>query len=41
MGISEERITATGYGETKPLVANDTAANMMKNRRVTARIENK
>jgi len=38
MGISAERITATGYGETKPLVANDTAENMKKNRRVTARI---
>ena len=38
MGISADRITATGYGETKPLVANDTAQNMKKNRRVTARI---
>ena len=38
MGIDAERITATGYGETKPLVANDTAENMKKNRRVTARI---
>jgi len=39
MGISEERITAIGYGETKPLVENNSAANMQKNRRVTARIE--
>jgi len=38
MGISEDRITAIGYGETKPLVANDTAENMALNRRVTARI---
>ena len=39
MGIDAQRITATGYGETKPLVANDSASNMAKNRRVTARIE--
>ena len=39
MGISADRITAIGYGETKPLVANDSASNMKKNRRVTARIE--
>ena len=39
MGIDAQRITATGYGETKPLVANDSAVNMSKNRRVTARIE--
>jgi len=39
MGIDAQRITATGYGETKPLVANNSAANMAKNRRVTARIE--
>lgn len=40
MGISEDRIVATGYGETKPLVANDSEENMNKNRRVTARIKN-
>jgi len=39
MGISQERITAIGYGETKPLVENNSAENMQKNRRVTARIE--
>jgi len=39
MGIEEQRITAIGYGEIKPLLANDSAANMAKNRRVTARIE--
>jgi len=38
MGIDAQRITATGYGETKPLLANDSAENMAKNRRVTARI---
>lgn len=39
MGISAERISTTGYGESKPLVANDSSENMAKNRRVTARIE--
>ena len=39
MGIEAQRISATGYGETQPLVSNDSAANMAKNRRVTARIE--
>lgn len=38
MGIDAQRITATGYGETKPLVENNSAENMAKNRRVTARI---
>jgi outer membrane protein OmpA-like peptidoglycan-associated protein len=38
MGISEDRITAIGYGQTKPLVANDSSENMKLNRRVTARI---
>ena len=39
MGIAQERITAIGYGETKPLVENNSAENMQKNRRVTATIE--
>jgi len=39
MGIEADRISTFGYGETKPLVANDTAENKSKNRRVTARIE--
>ena len=38
MGISANRIEAYGYGETSPLVPNDTKANRQKNRRVTARI---
>ena len=38
MGIETERITATGYGETKPLVENNSSTNMAKNRRVTAKI---
>lgn len=32
--IGPERITLQGYGESRPLVANDTAANRAKNRRV-------
>jgi OOP family OmpA-OmpF porin len=39
MGVDEDRINAVGYGETKPLVANDTVENKAKNRRVTAQIE--
>jgi outer membrane protein OmpA-like peptidoglycan-associated protein len=33
-GIAASRITAKGYGETKPLVANDTPDNKAQNRRV-------
>jgi outer membrane protein OmpA-like peptidoglycan-associated protein len=33
-GVSAERLSSTGYGETKPLVANDTPAGREKNRRV-------
>ena len=33
-GISESRLTAEGFGDTKPLVPNDTAENRAKNRRV-------
>ncbi len=40
MGISESRIEAKGYGESKPKVSNDTAKNRQINRRVTARIAN-
>ena len=38
MGIESDRINSIGYGETKPLVSNDTAENRAKNRRLTARI---
>jgi len=38
MGIESTRISSIGYGETQPLVENNTAENMRKNRRVTARI---
>ena len=33
-GIAADRLTAKGYGETKPLVPNDSKANKQKNRRV-------
>ena len=33
--ISPERITAEGFGETKPIASNDTAEGRQKNRRVT------
>lgn len=35
-GIAAERVTAIGYGESKPLFNNDTATNREMNRRVTA-----
>ena len=37
-GIKAERMTAKGYGETQPLVANDTDENKAKNRRVQFKI---
>ncbi|MGB3751252.1 MAG: OmpA family protein [Arcobacteraceae bacterium] len=40
MGIDANRIETIGYGETKPMVTNDTAENRAKNRRVTAKIKN-
>jgi OOP family OmpA-OmpF porin len=33
-GVEAKRLQATGFGETKPLVANDTAENRAKNRRI-------
>lgn len=33
-GVAAERLSSTGFGETKPLVANDTPENREKNRRV-------
>ena len=33
-GVSTERMTSTGYGETRPLVSNDTDAGREQNRRV-------
>lgn len=37
-GIQGDRMTAKGYGETQPLVANDTDENKAKNRRVQFKI---
>lgn len=34
MGLSEGQITAIGYGESKPIASNDTAAGRKKNRRI-------
>ncbi len=34
LGIAAERLTAVGYGETKPLVSNDTPENKAHNRRI-------
>ncbi len=34
LGVSAERLTATGYGESRPKVANDTAEHRAENRRV-------
>jgi outer membrane protein OmpA-like peptidoglycan-associated protein len=33
-GIEGDRITAAGYGDTKPVVANDSDENRQKNRRI-------
>lgn len=38
-GVSGSRITATGYGDTKPVVSNETVAGKAKNRRVDMTIE--
>jgi tetratricopeptide (TPR) repeat protein len=37
-GISADRISARGYGETKPVASNDLEANRQKNRRIEWRI---
>ena len=33
-GVSPDRVTATGYGSSQPLVSNDTVKNRAKNRRI-------
>jgi len=38
-GVEASRITANGYGDTRPIVSNDTAAGKAKNRRVDMTIE--
>ncbi len=40
-GISKERLTYKGFGETRPLVPNDTPANRMKNRRIEFKVLSK
>jgi OOP family OmpA-OmpF porin len=35
-GVSEDRLSAVGHGELKPVASNDTAQGMQKNRRVSA-----
>lgn len=37
-GIDENRVVATGYGETEPRASNDTAAGRAKNRRIEFRV---
>ena len=37
--ISASRISTVGYGESKPVSSNDTAAGRQRNRRVVANIE--
>jgi OOP family OmpA-OmpF porin len=37
-GINQSRVSSVGYGESRPLVSNDTAENRAANRRVTAKV---
>ena len=38
-GVAAQRMTATGYGEQRPLASNDTPEGRARNRRVTILIE--
>jgi len=40
-GISKERLSYKGYGETKPLFPNNTPENRMKNRRIEFKVNSK
>lgn len=40
LGIAAERLTATGYGETRPIRTNDTPAGRAANRRVEFHVQN-
>lgn len=39
-GVDASRLTSAGFGESKPVAANDSAANMAKNRRVDLVVTN-
>jgi OOP family OmpA-OmpF porin len=39
-GVSADRMTATGFGATKPIAANDTAENKRLNRRIEIIVTN-
>ena len=38
-GIAADRLTATGFGETRPIVLNDTESNRARNRRIEFVVE--
>ncbi|MBO7441397.1 MAG: OmpA family protein, partial [Bacteroidales bacterium] len=38
-GVDESRMHSEGYGDTKPIVPNNSAANKAKNRRVEFEVE--
>jgi outer membrane protein OmpA-like peptidoglycan-associated protein len=38
-GISKERLSHKGYGETKPVAPNDTPQNKAKNRRTEVKVQ--
>ena len=38
MGVNPQRITAIGYGESRPVAGNDTASGRQQNRRVEVRV---
>ncbi|MDQ3049476.1 MAG: OmpA family protein, partial [Bacteroidota bacterium] len=40
-GINKDRLSYKGFGETRPLVTNDTSANRMKNRRIEFKVLSK